>query len=37
LREDDFNYDKWEPTGIELTVEDYRNPKSYRNPEWKVK
>jgi hypothetical protein len=32
LREDDFDYDKWEPTGIELTVEDYRNPKSYKKP-----
>ena len=32
LREDDFDYNNWEPTGIELTVEDYRNPKSYKKP-----
>jgi hypothetical protein len=31
-REDNFDYDKWTSTGIELTVEDYRNPKSYKKP-----
>ena len=30
LREDNFDYDKWTSTGIELTVEDYRNPSSYK-------
>ena len=30
LREDAFNYDLWEPTGVELTVEDYRNPKMHQ-------
>jgi hypothetical protein len=30
LREDNFDYDKWTSIGIELTVEDYRNPSSYK-------
>lgn len=30
LREDAFDYDLWEPTGLVLTVEDYRNPKMHQ-------
>lgn len=29
-REDNFDYDQWSSIGIELTVEDYRNPKPYQ-------
>lgn len=30
IREDNFDYDNWVTTGVELNVEDYRNPKSYK-------